>query len=104
MRSVARDAPLGLNRSMFVNKRALFVCVTLDAGRVGARRETRLLQFKPTVWIVAVAALHRAFQHFVMERQVELVLGLAVTTQAKLWLALFEQLKIGETRLLCICW
>src|SRR4051794_1340955 len=88
---------------MLVNKRTLFVCVTLDAGCIGARRESCLFEFETAVWIVAVAALHRAFQHLVMERQIKLVLCLAVTTQAKLWLALAEQLQIRDAWLLCIC-
>jgi hypothetical protein len=91
VRSVARDAPLSFNRSMFVNKRALLVRVTLDASRIGARRQSRLFEFKPAVWIVAVTAFHRAFEYFVMEGQIELVLGFVVTTEAKLWLTLFKQ-------------
>ena len=90
VRSVTGDAPLGLNRSMLVNKRTLFVCVTLDARCIRARRQSSLFEFKAPVWIVAIAALHGAFQHFVMERQVELVLGFAVTTETKLWLAFLE--------------
>ena len=65
---VTRAAPFGLNGSMFVNKRSLFICVTLDASRIGARGQSRLFELKAAVWIVAVAALHRAFQHLVMER------------------------------------
>ena len=104
MRSVTRDAAIGFDRRMLVNKRTLFVCVTLDAGGINARRESRLLELKSAVWIVTIAAPHRAFQHFVMERQVELVLRFAVTTEAKLWLTLAQQFQIGETRLLRIGW
>ena len=43
-----------------------------------------LFQFKAPVWIVAVAALHRAFQHLVMERRTERGFNFAVTAQAKL--------------------
>ena len=46
--------------------------------------------------IVAIAALHCPFQNLVMERQVELVLCLAMTTETELWLAVSEQLQIGE--------
>ena len=87
---MTRDAPVSLDRSMLVNERALFVSVTLDARGISASREPRLFQLKSTVWVVTIAAPHRAFEHFVMERQVELVLGFAVTTEAKLWLALFQ--------------
>ena len=100
---MTRDATIGLNRSVLINKRTLFVCVTLDACCIGACCESCLFKFETAVWIVAVAALHRAFQHLVMERQIKLVLGLAMTTQAKLWLALAEQLQIREAGLLCIC-
>ena len=91
---VARDTPFCFNRRMFVNERSLLVCVTLDACCIYARRESCLFKFETAVWIMAVAALHRAFQHLVMERQIKLVLGLAVTTQAKLWLTLAEQLQV----------
>src|SRR6185295_780571 len=97
------DAPISLDRRMFVNKRSLFVCVTLDARGIGARRESCLFEFETAVRVVAVAALHRAFQHLVVERQIKLVLRFAVTTEAKLWLALAEQLEIRDARLLCIC-
>ena len=69
---------------MFVDKRTLLVRVTLDASRVGTGRESRLFEFKTAVRIVAIAALHRTFQHFVMEGQVELVFGFTMTTEAKL--------------------
>jgi len=94
MRRVTRDAAVGLDGRVLVNKRTLLVSMALDAGSIGAGRQTRLFQLKSAVWVVAIAALHRAFQHFVMERQIELVLCFAMTTQAKLWLALAKQLQI----------
>ncbi len=100
---VARDATVGFDRGMLVDKRTLFVCVTLDACCIGARRESCLFEFETAVWIVAVAALHRAFKHLVMERQIKLVLRLAVTTQTELWLALAEHFQIRDAGLLCIC-
>ena len=66
--SVTRAAPFGLNGSMFVNKRSLFICVTLDASCIGAGGQSRLFELKAAVWIVAVAAPHGAFQHLVVER------------------------------------
>ena len=84
------NAPFGLDRSMLVYKRSLLVCVTLDAGCVDASRQSCLFEFKTAVWIVAIAALHRPFEHLVMERQIKLVLRFAVTTQAKLRFAVFE--------------
>lgn len=79
---MARDAALGLDWSMLVDKRTLLVCVTLEAGCVRTSRKSCLSEFETAVRIVAVAALHRAFEHFVVERQIELVFGFCVTTQA----------------------
>ena len=90
MRRVTRDATIGLNRSVLINKRTLFVCVTLDTGRIEASRESCLLESKTAVRIVTVTALHRAFEHLVMERQLELVFHFAMTIQAKLRLAVTE--------------
>ena len=100
MRCMTSNAAFGLNRSMFINKGTLLVCVTLEAGRVDAGRESRLFEFKTAVRIVAVAALHSAFQHLVMERQLKLMLGLAVTSQTELRFARFQQTQIRETRFL----
>ena len=36
VRCVTGNAPVGLHWSMLVNKRSLFVCVTLDASGIGA--------------------------------------------------------------------
>ena len=102
MWSVTRDASFGLDWSVLVNERTLFVCVTLDAGGIGASGQSRLFQLKSAVRVVTIAALHRAFQHFVMERQIELMLRFAVTTDAKLRLTLNEQLQIGKAGLLCV--
>jgi len=97
------DATVGLNRSVFINKRSLLVRMTLDTSCIEARCESRLLEFETAVRIVAGAALHRSFQHFVMKRQIELVLGLAMTTEAKLRFACLEQTQIREARLLGVC-
>jgi hypothetical protein len=69
---------------MFVNKRTLLVYVTLKASRIHAGRKPRLFQFKTAVRIVTVAALHGAFQYLVMEGQLKLVLGFAVTAHTEL--------------------
>jgi hypothetical protein len=87
---MTRDATIGLNRSMLKNKRSLLIRVTLDASCIGSRRQSCLFELKTTVRIVTIAALHRAFQHFVMERQIELVLRLAMTTETKLRFAVSE--------------
>ena len=52
---------------------------------------------------MTITALHRAFEHLVVERQIELVLNLGVTAQTKLGFARFQQLQHRETRLLSVC-
>ena len=42
--------------------------------------------------IVTIAALHRPFQDFMMEGEIELVLNLTVAVQTELRLAVLEQL------------
>ena len=66
--------------------------MTLDAGCVRTGREPRLFQFKTAVRVVAIAASHRAFENFMMERQIKLVLRFAVTTDAELRLIHLQQL------------
>lgn len=100
MRRVTRDTTFGLHWRMFVNKRSLLVCVTLDASGVSTGGQSCLLKLETAVRIVAIAALHCAFQHLVMERQVELVLRFTMTTETKLRLAGLEQFDIREARLL----
>ena len=94
VRYVTGHTPIRLYRGMFEREWSLLVCVTLDARRVSADRQPRLLQLETAVWIVAIAALHRAFEHLVVERQVELVLRFAMTTETKLRFAVFEQPQI----------
>ena len=103
VRRVTRDASIRFDGSMLVNKRTLLVSMTLDAGCVGAGRQSCLFKLEPAVRIVAITALHGAFKHLVMERQVELVLGLSMTTKTELRFAGFEQFQIGEAWLLCVC-
>jgi hypothetical protein len=52
--------------------------------------------------IVAVAALHRAFQDLMMEGHAKRRLHLAVTSQAKLGLTCFQHLQGREARLFSI--
>jgi len=103
VRRVTGNAAVGFDRSMFVDEWSLLVCVTLDASRVRARRQSCLFKFETAVRVVAIAALHCAFQHFVVERQIELVLGLTMTTETELRLAVSEQFQLGDTGLLCVC-
>jgi hypothetical protein len=39
----------------------------------------------------------------VVERQIELMFGLAMTTETKLRLATSEQFQLGDTGFLCVC-
>ena len=87
---MAGDTPFGLHGRMFVDKWSLFIGVTLNAGCVSASCQPGLLQLEPTMRIVAIATLHGAFQHFVMERLSELMLDLGVTTKTELRLIHFE--------------
>jgi len=100
VRCMTGNTAFSFHRRMFVNKRTLLVCVTLYASSVCACRKSCLFELKPAVRIVTVAALHRAFQHFVVERQIELVLDLRVATQAELWLVHLQQANGRDTRLL----
>ena len=103
MGCVAGCASFGLQRRVLVSEWTLLVRMTLYAGRIGAGCQPGLLEFETTVRIMTVAALHCAFQHFVVERQIELMLGLAMTTETKLRLATSEQFQLGDTGFLCVC-
>src|SRR5215212_3498138 len=81
---------------MFENERALFVGVALEAGSVRPCRKSRLLQLDPSVRIMAIAAIHRAFEHLMMEWPVELRLGLVVTRHAELNRVFFQHTLRGE--------
>src|SRR6185503_19491474 len=104
MRRMTRNAAFRLDRRMLVNKWTLLVGVTLDAGCIGSCRKSCLLQLETAVWIVAVGALHRAFEHFVVEGHIELVFYFRVTTQTKLRLVEFQQFNGRESRFLSVTW
>jgi len=53
--------------------------------------------------IVAVAALHSAFEYLVVKRQIKLMFDFGVTAQTKLGFAGGQQLQRREARLLSIC-
>jgi len=77
---------------MFVNERPLLVRVALQTWRVRAGRQPCLFQLEAAVRIVAIRTFHSAFQNFMMERLIELVLRFAVATQAKLRLTHLQHL------------
>jgi len=87
MGRMTSDAPVGFQWRMFVRERSLFICVALDTSGIGPSRKSCLLQFKTTVGIMAIAAFHHSFQHFVMKRLIEVGLNFVVTAHAKLGFA-----------------
>lgn len=100
---VTSNAPFSLNGSMLVNERSLLVYVTLYAGCIDACCQSRLFKFETAMRIVAIAALQRAFQHFMMEWQLELVFDLIMTAQTELRFAGIEQLQTRDAWLLRVC-
>ena len=101
MRRVAGRTAFHFQRRVLKNERALFVTVALDAGRVGADRELRLLLLKPAVRIMTIAAAHRAFEHFVPEWLAELCTHLGVARHAKLRLVRAKHRMCRLSGLLC---
>ena len=67
VRRMTRAASFRLHRGMLESEWSLLVRMTFHAGRICARGQPRLLEFKTAMWIVAVAALHSPFQYLVME-------------------------------------
>ena len=84
MRVVTRGAAFNLQRRVFEDKRALLIRVAFVTRRIGASREACLLQLESTMRVVTIAALHRAFEHPVVERPGELRLRLVVAGHAQL--------------------
>lgn len=100
---VTGDAAFRFQRCMFIDERTLLVGMTLNARGVGTDSETRLLEFKTTMGVVTIAALHRPFKNLVMEGHVERGLYLTMTSGTKLWFPASEQVDGSEARLLNIC-
>src|SRR4029453_572611 len=103
MRRVTSRTAFSLQRRMFESKRTLLVRVTFNAGRVRSGGESLLFEFKTTVRIVAITALHGSFENLVVERLGKVGLRFIMTTHAKLRFARFQQLQHRETRLLSVC-
>ena len=102
MRCVTGRAAFGLHRRVLKRIWSLLVDVALDASRISSRSEPGLPGFESAVRIVTVAAPHRAFQDFVMERHRKLGLHLIVTTGAELWIIRFQHASCREAGLLRI--
>ena len=65
------DAPVGLERRVFVREWPLLISMALNAPGIGSGRQSCLLQLKTAVGIVAIAAFHHSFEDFVMKRLIE---------------------------------
>ena len=91
MRNVAGGAAFELCRCMFESEWPLLAAMAFDACYVGTDRELGLLRFKTAVSVVTIAALHRSFEHLVVEGLVEVGLNFVVTTYAELRLSGLEQ-------------
>ena len=87
---MARRTSVSFNGRVLVDKRSLLIGVTFNTSRIGSSREPSLFQFKTAMWVVAVTALHRSFENFMMEGHLELVLGFAVAVHAELRLTRFQ--------------
>ena len=78
VRRVACRAAFQFERGVFEYERPLLIGVALDAGLIGADGQSGLLLIEAPVRVVAVAAAHCPFQHFMPERLRELGFHLAM--------------------------
>ena len=81
---MASGAALKLERAVFEYERSLLVGVALDTSRISANCQLGLFLFEPAVRIVAIAALHRAFENFMVKGLAELSFRFVVAGHAKL--------------------
>ena len=77
------DATFDLYGFMFVDERTSFVRVAFEAHSVLRRSRTDLPAQEASVWVVTVIALHQTLVYAVMERSIELLFGLQMTTVAE---------------------
>lgn len=99
VRRVASGASLGLKRGMLECERALFIAMTLDAIGITADGQFNLFCFKTAVWIVTIAAFHRAFQDLMVKRLAELRFGFRMAAHTKLRFAGFQSKRRGLIRI-----
>ena len=102
MRCVTSRTAFSLEGRVFVSEWTLLIGVTLDASSIGASGQPCLFEFKTSVRIVTIAALHSAFENLVMEGHAKGRLNLAMTTQTKLGLALLQHRYCGDAGLFCL--
>ena len=85
---MARGAAFQFQRGMLKDERALLVRVAFYAGLVGTYGKLGLFCLKTSMRVMAVRALHRAFEHFVVERLCERRFLFTVAAEAQLRLTL----------------
>jgi hypothetical protein len=102
MRRVTGSAAFGFHRRMFVREWTLLISMAFDASGIGTGGQPRLFQLKAPMRVVTIAATHRAFQDFVMERHVELRFHFVVTALAKLRVARPQHTRRRKAGLLSI--
>jgi hypothetical protein len=78
---------------VFVGERTLLVRVTFNASRIRASCQSGLFEFKTTMGIMAITALHGAFENLVMEGLIEIGLHFTMTTHAKLRLSYLQHVQ-----------
>ena len=90
VRRMACGAAFQLERGVFEHERALLIGVALHAGLIGADSKSCLLLFEAAVGIMAIAAAHGPFEHFVAEGFRELRFHLAVARKTELRFVVLE--------------
>jgi len=91
VRSVASQAPLGLDRDVFEDERPARLGVALGADRVLVGRGLHAVGSEGAVHVVAIAARDQAFVHLVVERHIERRLGVGVALEAERRLRSLQQ-------------
>ena len=92
MRRVAGDAAFGFYRRVLEGKRPGFVGVAVETELILRGRGAQLMRKEPAVRVVAIAAGHKTFIHFVVEWLGEIRLYIKMAGVAKLRLRSFKQL------------
>ena len=83
VRSVASQTSLGLDRDMLKDERPARLGVALGADRVLVGRGLEVVGLEGAVHVVAIAARHQAFLHFVVEWHIERRLSVGVALEAE---------------------
>ncbi len=91
VRRVACGAAFGFDYRMLKDERTGGLCVALGAYGILIGRRPCHLVLECTVGVMAVAALHQSFIHFVMEGLRKCGLHVCVAGIAELWLGYLEQ-------------